>query len=151
MSSVEASAGYRGYISSRPFMGERVAQHVQNLVIRDYAGRHKLAYKLSATEYAMPGCFMVLTSVLSELPILEGVIAYSLFMLPAVRARRQDVYASFLKEGKPLHFALEALCMASAADADHVETLWQVRQATAWQERRAQIASYFDELNRVAA
>ena len=32
----------RGYIFSRPFMGERVPQHVQNLVIRDYCEKNGL-------------------------------------------------------------------------------------------------------------
>ena len=31
--------GYRGYIGSRPYFGERAPQHVQNLVIRDYCQR----------------------------------------------------------------------------------------------------------------
>ncbi len=29
-------AGYRGYIFSRPLLGNRVQQHVQNLAIREY-------------------------------------------------------------------------------------------------------------------
>ena len=32
---------YRGYIFSRPFMDERVPQHVQNIVIRDYCSKKK--------------------------------------------------------------------------------------------------------------
>ena len=54
--------GYRGYIASRPVRGLAQPQHVQNLVVRDYASRAKLPYLLSATEYAMPGCYMVLES-----------------------------------------------------------------------------------------
>ena len=34
-----SSRGLRGYIASRPVAGARVPQHVQNLVIRDYARR----------------------------------------------------------------------------------------------------------------
>ena len=33
--------GFRGYIFSRPFMEERVPQHVQNIVIRDYCSKKK--------------------------------------------------------------------------------------------------------------
>src|SRR5271156_6802343 len=66
--------GYRGYIASRPVRGLAQPQHVQNLVVRDYASRTKLPYLLSATEYAMPGCYMVLESVLAELAHVEGVI-----------------------------------------------------------------------------
>ena len=34
----------RGYIFSRTFMGERVPQHVQNIVIRDYCVKNKYDY-----------------------------------------------------------------------------------------------------------
>src|SRR5260221_12081647 len=101
--------GHRGYIASRPILGSRVPQAVQNLVIRDYAGRNGLDYRLSATEYAMPGCFMVLNTVLDELPQLKGMIVYSLFMLPAERARRTAVYRRILDAGAELHAAIEAL------------------------------------------
>ena len=55
--------GVRGYIFSRPFMGERVPQHVQNLVIRDYCKKQELKYLLSATEYAMEGSHLILASI----------------------------------------------------------------------------------------
>ena len=67
----------RGYIFSRPFMGERVPQHVQNLVIRDYCERHQLQFLLSATEYAMPNCHLIFEQILSELSDLHGLVAYS--------------------------------------------------------------------------
>lgn len=72
----------RGYIFSRPFMGERVPQHVQNLVIRDYCKRTGLQFLLSATEYAMVDCHLILEQILDELVNLHGLIAYSLFQLP---------------------------------------------------------------------
>ena len=65
-------------------MGDRIPQQVQNLVIRNYADRNRLTYLLSATEYAMPNCYMMLEKVIKELSGLEGVICYSLFMLPIV-------------------------------------------------------------------
>ena len=34
--------GYRGYVFSRSVDSHRVPQHIQNLVIRDYAARRKL-------------------------------------------------------------------------------------------------------------
>lgn len=57
----------RGYVFSRPFMGERVPQHVQNLVIRDYCERNRLLYLLSTAEYAMEGCHLILEHLLAEL------------------------------------------------------------------------------------
>lgn len=67
--------------------GQPHPQHIQNLVIRDHAKRHGLLFKLSATEYVIPGCYMMLEGLLEELPALEGIIAYSLFMLPPQRTR----------------------------------------------------------------
>ena len=32
-------SGHRGYIGARPLNGSRTPQHVQNIVIRDYAKR----------------------------------------------------------------------------------------------------------------
>ena len=40
----------RGYIFCRSFMNERVPQHVQNIVIRDYCNKNNLTYLLSSTE-----------------------------------------------------------------------------------------------------
>ena len=76
--------GLRGYIFSRPFMGERVPQHVQNLVIRDYCKKQGFQYLLSATEYAMPNSHLILQQVLDELSELDGIIFYSLFLLLGV-------------------------------------------------------------------
>ena len=86
----------RGYIFSRPFMGERVPQHVQNLVIRDYCARRQLQFLLSATEYAMPGCDLILAQVLDELPEVDGIVVYSLFQLPEGRQGRSTVFALVL-------------------------------------------------------
>lgn len=128
---VKPRAGWRGYIASRPIDGSRTPQHVQNLVIRDYAARLGLAYKLSATEYAMPHCYMMLEQVLAELPELEGVIVYSLFMLPERKERRRAVYRRVLDAGAALHAAVEGLTLANEADIDRLEDIWSVRQTLA--------------------
>lgn len=122
-------SGYRGYIASRPVGGGRTPQHVQNLVIRDYAARAGLIYKLSATEYAMPHCYMMLEQVLAELPELEGVIAYSLFMLPERKERRRAIYDRILDAGTSLHVAVEGLVLAAETDIGRFEDIWSVRQA----------------------
>lgn len=123
--------GYRGYIASRPVRGQTTPQQVQNLVVRDYARRNGLSYKLSATEYAMPSCYMMLNSVLDELPSLEGIVCYSIFMLPQRAARRSEIYARVLDAGCALHAALEGLAIAAPEDADRVEDLFLVDQFAA--------------------
>ena len=121
-------SGYRGYVASRPFFGQRAPQHVQNLVIRDYAAKRGMQYLLSATEYAMPGCTMMLEQALLELDRVEGIIAYSLFMMPERRERRLAVYRRVLEAGASLHFAVEGLSLASEAELDRLEDIFRVRQ-----------------------
>ncbi len=65
-------SGHRGYIGARPLNGSRTPQHVQNIVIRDYARRKNLQYLLSAVEHIMPGSYMILEDLLDELPRLNG-------------------------------------------------------------------------------
>ncbi len=117
----------RGYIFSRPFMGERAPQHVQNIVIRDCCERNGLRYLLSATEYAMPDCHLILRQVLDELHSIDAIALYSLFQLPQDQAERERVYSSVLSLGKTLYFAVESLKLSSEAERERVEMIWQVR------------------------
>lgn len=116
--------GYRGYIASRQVRGFTQPQHVQNLIVRDYAARHGLPYLLSATEYAMPGSYLMLNSVLGELEHLEGVICYSLFMLPGRASRRREVYRRLFDAGCTLHGAIEGMALVDEADAARLEDIF---------------------------
>jgi sporadic carbohydrate cluster protein (TIGR04323 family) len=120
--------GYRGYIGSRSYFGERVAQHVQNLVIRDYCRQRKMYYLLSATEYVMPGSFVMLEQVVRELPRLEGIVLFSLFMLPPDSTRRRAIYEQILGAGATLHAALESVAITEAAEVAVIEDIWMVHQ-----------------------
>jgi sporadic carbohydrate cluster protein (TIGR04323 family) len=122
-------SGYRGYVASRPILGSRVPQHIQNLVLRDYASRAKITYLLSATEYTFPHSYLMLEHLLSELPEIEGAIAYSLFMMPWRRSRRLQAYHRVLAAGASLHFAVERLVLAKEGDIDDLESIFQVQQA----------------------
>ena len=120
--------GVRGYIFSRPFMGERVPQHVQNLVIRDYCKKQGLQYLLSATEYAMANSNLILQQVLDELPKLEGIIFYSLFLLPEDTIERNRVIQIILKKEKTIYFAVEGLSISNIPEYERIETIWQVKK-----------------------
>src|SRR5580704_14510805 len=97
--SMAERAGHRGYIGARPLNGSRTPQHVQNIVIRDYARRKNLQYLLSAAEHTMPGSYMILEDILDELPRLRGIICYSIFMLPPDAVKRREIYDRILREG----------------------------------------------------
>lgn len=118
---------YRGYIGSRPYFGRRTPQHVQNLVIRDYCRRQGVAFRLSATEYAMPGCHMMLEELLGTVAEFGGIVMYSMFMLPARPAARAHVYARILAAGAVLHGAVEELALRGAEDVRRWEDIWLTR------------------------
>lgn len=128
MTDAAPRAGLRGYVASRPFFGNRAPQHVQNLVIRDHCGRHGAPFKLSAVEYVMPGCFMILDQILDELPALQGLCCYSLFMLPEDRAARARVWQRVLDSGAELHGAIEDIIVRDAASRDRAEDIWRITQ-----------------------
>ena len=108
-------------------MGERVPQHVQNLVVRDYCERNRLHFLLSATEYAMPGCHLVLEQALGELAEVSGLVFYSLFQLPEENSQRQRIYEQILSQQKDLHFAVEGLRANTQKECERIETLWRIR------------------------
>jgi len=118
----------RGYVTSRPFFGNRVPQHVQNIVIRDYCQRRGFTYLLSATEYAMPACYMMLEDALNELPQIDGIALYSIFLLPRRRSRRLAIYRRILDAGATLHGAVESIALAGEADLQVIEDIWMVQE-----------------------
>ncbi|MEM8960904.1 MAG: LIC12192 family sporadic carbohydrate cluster protein [Acidobacteriota bacterium] len=136
-----AERGYRGYIGCRPIGAHRVPQHVQNLVIRDYAQRKGLAYRLSAAEYVMPGSYLMLEQVLGDLDSLDGLIVYSLFMLPDDARHRATIWRRVLDAGASLHAAVEDQVLANKDDIERLETLFLVNRALAYAWRPDATAS----------
>lgn len=120
----------RGYIGSRPYFGDRAPQHVQNLVVRDYCNRIGAQYYLSATEYIMNGCYMMLEETLREFPGIDGIALYSIYMLPKREERRHKVYERVFAAGGSLHGAVESIALWSPADIPAVEDLWRAKLVT---------------------
>ena len=90
----------RGYIFSRVFLGERVPQHIQNLVLREYCNRKKLNLLLSLVEYRFENSTIMLEKALNELNKIDGIIFYSLLQLPDNDKKRQILYNKVLKKKK---------------------------------------------------
>ncbi len=118
----------RGYIFSRPFMEERVPQHVQNLVIRDYCSKKNIQYLLSATEYAMENSALILRQLVKDLPSIDGIVAYSIFQMPEDDDERQSIFNSVLSFKKEIHFALEGLSIYDIETYNHIENIWKVKK-----------------------
>jgi len=114
---------WRGYVFSREIGKQVVPQRVQNLVIRTCAERHDLTYLLSATEYYMDDCYMMLKSALDELGQIKGIIFYSTHQLPSDANERIKIYDKALSSKTGLRFALEDLALFNDKDVKLIEDL----------------------------
>ena len=124
----KAEKGFRGYIFSRPFMGERAPQHVQNIVIRDYCSKKDIHYLLSATEYAMGNSNLVLRQLINDLPSIDGIVAYSLFQMPEDNSERQSIFSKIISLNKEIHFAVEGLSLYDNDSLNRIEDIWRVKK-----------------------
>lgn len=120
----------RGYIFSRPFLEERVPQHVQNIIIRDYCKRNNFEYLLSATEYAMPNSEIMLRQIVNELDGIDGIVAYSIFQLPQSNISRSYIIHKILEKKKEIHFACENMHIKNFLDCKEMEILWKIKITT---------------------
>ena len=92
----------RGYNFSRPFMGERVPQHVQNIVIKDFCHKNGFNFLLSVTEYSMKNSFYILNQLVNNLKGLNGIVAYSVFQMPYDDKKRESLFKKVLKKKKEI-------------------------------------------------
>ena len=118
----------KGYIFSRKFYDERVPQHIQNLVLRNYCQVNKLNYLLSATEYAMKGSSLMLNKILNEIEEIDGLVFYSLFQLPQNKLERQKIYKIIINFKKEIHFAVEDMKIKNINDIEDIEQIIQIKQ-----------------------
>tara|TARA_Y100000588_G_C13633831_1_gene660749 strand:+ start:96 stop:530 length:435 start_codon:yes stop_codon:yes gene_type:complete len=114
---------FRGYISSRPFDGERAPQHIQNLVIRTYCEDLGFEFLLSATEVAMPNSYLVLNRLITEIEELDGVVFYSLRQLPEEPHHRRKIFHEVLAARREVHFSVERLAIQNNSDVNRVENI----------------------------
>lgn len=121
----------RGYIASREWYGQRAPQHIQNIVIREYCRSNNYEYLLSATEYAMENCFLILQELINDLSDADGIIAYSLFQMPIEDSIRRSIFDNFLRRGKEIHFACERLSITNKNQIERVEQIILVQKAIA--------------------
>ena len=87
-------------------MGERVPQHVQNIVIKDFCQKNKLNFLLSATEYSMKNSFYILNQLMDNMSGIQGIVAYSVFQMPYDNLKREIFFKKILKKKKRNFFCL---------------------------------------------
>ena len=87
-------------------MGERVPQHVQNIVIKDFCQKNDLNFLLSATEYSMKNSFFILNQLVNNLNGIHGIVAYSIFQMPNNNEKRKKIFNIILKKKKKFIFCM---------------------------------------------
>ena len=120
--------GFRGYIFSRTIDSNFIPQRVQNLVVKDYCERCNLFFKLSATEYKMSNSYLMFNSVMKAIKKIDGIIFYSLFMLPENKKDRYKIYDKIILNKKELHFALEKIRLEKRKDIQKIENIYQIKK-----------------------
>ena len=118
----------RGYIFSRSFFNERVPQHIQNIVIRDFCKKNNLNYNLSLVEYAMKGSYTMFNQLVNEIDSFEGVVLYSLFQLPESNEVRNILCKKMLKKNKKIYFATESRVIRSLFELEKVDIIWKLKK-----------------------
>ena len=119
--------GYRGYVTCREFGGLRMPVPVQTIVLRDYCARKGLIYKLHVNENEFPHSYMVLEGLVDALDGLQGLLVFSMFMLPQRAERRRRIYEKILEAGVELHLVLEDFVIRQPADVTPVEDIISTR------------------------
>ena len=119
----------KGYIFSRAFEGERVPQHVQNLVIRNYCNNNNLEYQLSASEYEFKDSHSMLYQMLDELGSIDGIIAYSIFQMPSDKYLRNKIINKLIKNKKSFYFSLEDMKVSNKEDLFLLDEIWNVKKS----------------------
>ncbi len=120
----------RGYNFSRPFMGERAPQHIQNIVIKDFCSKNNLNFLLSATEYSMKNSSYILNELINDLDNLYGIVAYSIFQLPENEKKRLEMLSKVIKKKKKIFFACENLKVTNKSEMIAIETIWKIRKSS---------------------
>jgi|TARA_B100000767_G_C19408464_1_gene386967 sporadic carbohydrate cluster protein (TIGR04323 family) len=122
--------GFRGYIFSRKIDSNFIPQRVQNLVIKDYCERNNLFFKLSATEYKMQNSYLMFNTLIQEIKKIDGIVFYSLFMLPETKKDRLKIYKKILFNKKQLHFSLEEIKLVNKTHIKKIEDIYQIKSNT---------------------
>lgn len=121
---------FRGYISSRNLTdGSFVDQSIQNLIIRRSCKKHNFEYMLSATEYGMKNCFLMLNQVILELKKgkFDGIAFYSIDQLPKNLSLRQKIYEVVTKKRKKILISQENILLNTKKNVEEFENLLKIK------------------------
>jgi len=121
---------FRGYISSRKLSdGNFVDQSIQNLIIRTACEKLNIKYMLSATEYGMKECFLMLNQVLLEINKgkFDGIAFFSLDQLPKKNEMKKKIFDVVLKKRKKILISQENILIKDKTGISKVEELLKIK------------------------
>tara|TARA_B100001057_G_scaffold494715_1_gene591883 strand:+ start:423 stop:821 length:399 start_codon:yes stop_codon:yes gene_type:complete len=118
----------KGYNFSRNFMGERVPQHVQNIVIKDFCNKNNLNLQLSATEHVMKDSFLIFYELINNINDLHGIVSYSLFLMPEDDDERTKIFKKIIKKRKVIYFAVENMKLENIGDLEKIDNIWKIKK-----------------------
>ena len=76
----------------------------------------------------MPGSYMLLENLLDQLGDIDGIVFYSMFLLPPEKENRLRIYDETIDNGKSIHFAVEGLSISNLADTTRLENILGVKE-----------------------
>ena len=120
----------RGYVFSREAEGQFVPQRMQNMVIREYVESKQCKFLLSAVEYYMENCYMMLDSLLEKIDEVDGLVFFSMTFLPKDKQKREFLFKKILDHGKELHFALESFSIQNEKGLEQLDEILAIRRLT---------------------
>ena len=120
--------GFRGYIFSRKINGNFIPQRVQNLVIREFANRKDIMFKLSLTEYNMKNSYIILNSLLDDYIFIDGVFFYSIEQLLDDRKICLKIIKFLLNKKKIIFFALEELKISNISEFEKLNEILFIKK-----------------------
>ena len=76
----------------------------------------------------MENCYLMLKSVLKNISSIDGIVFYSIFMLPNLKKDRLSIFKSVLKKKKIIRFALEEIELKNYSNIKDIENLYLIKK-----------------------
>ena len=115
----------RGYISSRELSdGTFVDQSIQNMIIKQACEKRSYTFQLSATEYGMSECYLMLEKIIEDLKQknMNGIAFYSIYQLPPGKLRTK-LFKEVIKRRKIILFCYQNILIKNFKDVEKLNEL----------------------------
>ena len=77
----------------------------------------------------MKNSYSILEDLISNSKTIDGIVAYSLLMMPESKILRTKILKKIINKKKIICFAVEDLIVKNLKDIKKINDLWQIKQA----------------------